>query len=297
MSAPTLGVVVARFQVDGLTKGHIDLINYALAQNDCVMVVLGSGRGRASAHNPLSYELRKAMVHKAYPNLDIAELLDDPSDEEWSKSLDQLVRAWYPDHRVRMYGSRNSFLEVYSGHFETVLFQVRTNCSGTQARAKINGKVSREFLAGIIYNETNRPVTCYPTVDVACVRPDTNQVLLVSKATDHGKLRFVGGFVDPNDTTYLEAARREFHEETTNVEASAWRQIGSHRIDDWRYRGSGYSIMTSLFCCQYNFGRAEAADDVVSAQWVDLSEMMDRLVEEHKPLGQMLEQYLNEGER
>lgn len=289
----TVAVVVARFQVATLHAGHRDLLDFAAAAADKVLVVLGTSKSLATDRNPLSFELRAKMLRELYPNFQVVELLDHPSDTVWSARLDAMVASLYPEATIKLYGSRNSFADYYSGSYEVVLFEPKNDCNGTAERqALLNDPAhGTEFRAGIIYGVANRPPVCYPTVDVAVLRNDEHQpncVLLAGKTQDQGKLRFVGGFVDVSDSSLELAARREVCEETSGMETGEYSFLGSAKVDDWRYRGTRDGIITSFFKASYVFGATTPSDDIDTLQWVPLSEMMERLVPEHKPLGEML---------
>ena len=283
-----VGVVVGRFQVASLHRGHRDLLNYVANRCQQLVVVLGSPRSFSTDRNPLPFAFRAAMVQKAYPEARVVELFDHPSDEIWSRDLDDLINQFCPqDSEVTLYGSRDSFISVYSGVYRTDFFQPLCDSNGTKNRQKV-GKIisaSRGFLSGLIYREETRLPIAYPTVDIAILRDD--KVLLAGKSQYTDKLFFIGGFVDESDSSLEFAARREIQEET-GMETGKLSYIGSHKVDDWRYRGTKDGIITSFFCSEYIFGAAIPHDDVSSLEWVPVNEMMNRLSPEHQPLAKML---------
>lgn len=286
----TVGVIVGRFQVAKLHKGHRDLIEYVAGRCDQVLIVLGVCQSLPNARNPIPYSLRKAMISKLYPSVQFAEIRDNPSDSAWSQNLDQIVSDLFPEDKATMYGSRDSFLEYYDGVFPKEYFAPINDENGTKVRRQIakTPQVSSAFLDGIIYVQATRQPMVYPTVDVAIVDFDRKRILLGAKSKDDRELRFVGGFVDSSDESYEAAARREAYEETSGLEMSNYRYLGSYKIDDWRYRGSEDEIMTSFFVADYIFGAPRPGDDIEMLEWVNYDELLARLVPEHQAMGQRL---------
>ena len=94
---------------------------------------------------------------------------------------------------------------------------------------------SESFRAGVIYSIYSQYPTVYSTVDIAIFNEDKTEILLGRKA-DESQLRFIGGFVDPEDQSDEMAARREVFEETC-LECHSYKFELSSTIDDWRYRG------------------------------------------------------------
>lgn len=292
-----IGIVVGRFQVTKLHKGHRALIEHALARCDEVLIVLGVARSRPTDRNPLSFELRKAMIKRAYPRVKVAMIEDYRSDELWSDTLDTIVGALYGSGcDTTLYGSRDSCLSVYRGSIKTEAIEPLANCNGTDRRWKTAGRAqSKEaFLAGVIHRELTRAPIVYPTIDVAVMRADEGEVLLCGKACEAGKLRFIGGFVDPEDNSLEDALKREVFEETSGIEIGGIDYVGSARIDDWRYRDSKDAITTAFFKATYVFGAPKPKDDIVALKWVPLARLMEVLVDEHKPLGELLVASLND---
>jgi bifunctional NMN adenylyltransferase/nudix hydrolase len=287
----TLGVIVGRFQVPELHAGHRHLIEYSLAHNEKTLIVIGSGRGLATERNPLPYSVRQAMMLEAYPLVRVIEHFDHPSDEVWSTRLDALIDIVFPGHRPTLYGSRDSFIPHYSGVNKVELIPDIESVTGTALRESVKEHVacSSPFRSGIIHTHATRFPIVYPVVDVAIINPERRMVLLGEKETDQGKRRFIGGFVDTTlDDSYEHAARREAFEETGGLEVDAYTYLGSIRIDDWRYRGSKDCVMSSFFKAQYIFGQPRASDDIDALHWTPFEEVMERLAESHKPLGEML---------
>ncbi len=286
-----VGVVIGRFQVPDLHDGHHHLIRYAAGRHEKILILAGSRNSFPTPRNPLSFPIRRALILSHYPEAMVAEVMDHPSDAEWSRRVDNIVAALCPGMNAVLYGSRDSFIPYYQGSNETCEIPTITCKSGSDLRRRIKEEVAHtpDFRRGIIHAQMVRAPMPYPTVDIAVMKPDTNAVLLGQKPTDGGKYRFIGGFFDPElDTSLESAARRETYEETGGIETADYRYVGSRKVDDWRYRGSRDCIVTTLFRADYIFGAPRASDDITSLEWFDLSQIPHVLVPEHKPLGEML---------
>ncbi|QQR82709.1 NUDIX domain-containing protein [Candidatus Campbellbacteria bacterium] len=299
MRNTTVGVVVARFQVAKLHKGHTYLIDYVNSRCDNLLIILGTARSFPTKKNPLSFEMRRLMIANRYPNAIIVPLRDTKLDSRWSTELDLAISSALPGgvdgHTVTLYGSRDSFIDFYTGVHATHLVPPLGTSNGTKNRERLaNITDSVKFREGVIHTQMSRPPAVYPTVDIAIIKRETNEVLLGGKNVDGGKLRFVGGFVDPKDTSYAVAAKREVYEETTGIEIADLKEVGSARIDDWRYRGTGDSVITTFFTATYIFGALCASDDLDRLVWVPIPHVIEYLVPEHEPLGLMLLKHFNQ---
>jgi bifunctional NMN adenylyltransferase/nudix hydrolase len=290
-SLRTLGVVIGRFQVHELHDGHRHLIAHARVRNDDLLVVLGSGSGLPTPRNPLSFRVREAMITGLFPNAFVLEHYDHPSDARWSENLDSLIEAAFPHHEVTLYGSRDSFLPHYSGKKRVEAVTEVYSPNGTTYReiAASHTPCTSDFRRGIIHAQVTRPPIPYPAVDIAIVREDRCEVLLGQKERDEGKWRFIGGFVDPEkDTSFERAARREAYEETSGLEAGDPVYLGSFIIDDWRYQKDTDRIMTAFFKAPYIFGAPRPSDDIDALRWTRYEDVLESLVKEHRPLGEIL---------
>lgn len=278
-----IGVIIGRFQVHQLHPGHIDLINHVQSKHKKVIVFLGVSAALVTRKNPLDFVTRKEFLTKEFPGIIVLSLPDMPDDYDWSKELDKRIREVSSIDGVILYGSRDSFIPHYHGVFETVELPTSADMSGTNLRIEVSKEVrsSPDFRAGVIYAAFNQYPKIFPTVDVAVVRG--NEVLLARKAHEK-KFRFIGGFTDPADDSFEEAAKREVLEEAA-IEIENIRYITSRKIDDWRYRGEEDKIITHLFVADYVSGEPLAQDDIVEVKWFSKNELTeDRVAVEHLPL-------------
>jgi bifunctional NMN adenylyltransferase/nudix hydrolase len=284
-----IGVIVGRFQVHELHEAHRDIIETVMKNHRRVVIFLGVSPALISKHNPLDFVTRKEMILSSYPNLTVLSIPDHPSDKEWSKELDRRIREACPVGSVMLYGSRDCFIKSYFGSFETKELEQKVYVSGTEVRKEVSReiKASPDFRAGVIFAAYNQYAKVYPTVDVAVFNDGK---LLLAKKPSVDNYRFIGGFADPTDNSFEEAAKREVMEES-NIEIGDIEYVGSHRVDDWRYRSEEDKIMTTLFMAKYVHGRINPQDDISELRWFEWDEVSeDIFVSEHKPLFNLLKQ-------
>jgi len=290
-----VGIIVGRFQVHELHEAHRDLIDTVVANHDRVIIFIGLSPLRNTAHNPLDFNSRKKMIQDTYPDIEVYYIDDNPSDVIWSKVLDREISKWItPNQTAIIYGSRDSFIQYYSGSFPVQELEATKFISGTELRRRIANtyKTSDAFRAGVISASMNRYPTCYTTVDVAIIDPAKNRILMGRKENEP-HLRFIGGFASPTSTSFEEDARREVMEET-GVEVDGLEYIGSTFINDWRYRNEIDKIKTIFYLGTYVHGRPQANDDIQSVEWVDMLDLKAGVVEvmpEHHVLVNMLINY------
>ncbi len=299
-----LGVVVGRFQTEILTATHVDLIDTSLRENDHTLIVVGVGPLPTTARNPLSFNMRAAMIadhltdtgHSTDTQVNIIEqLADHPDDRIWSNSLDTLIygaamQLTNEEVEVTLYHGRDSFREVYSGNYPNFHeIDEHPLDSATRRRENIGRYdwpyVPKRFREGVIWANQNRFPTVYSCVDAAVVwneysdkmRLTNKYLLLITKDIAEGYM-FPGGFAELNSTDE-DDARREVMEETgidMSFVHAEW--LGSFTQDDWRYRSEVDEIRTRLFLFE-PYGplserpKAVGADDAATAQWVNIKDL------------------------
>jgi len=288
--AADCGVIVGRFHVAALHEGHKALIDYVLERHSKVIVFLGLAPVRVTRNNPLDFEARKQMILADYPDISVLYIKDVPSDELWSKRLDaQIADIVGPASTVMLYGSRESFISLYSGRHNTCELEQDSFISGSEVRKQISTRVkgSPDFREGVIWAAYNQYPKVYPTVDVAIWDEDYKRLLFGRKA-DEEKYRFVGGFVDPNECVEA-AVRREVNEEA-HIEISDPEYVGSSPVDDWRYRRELDCITTMFFEAKRVFGQPIPDDDLEELKWFEATTIRkEDLVPNHAMLLGMLQ--------
>jgi bifunctional NMN adenylyltransferase/nudix hydrolase len=282
-----IGVIVGRFQVPELHAGHVELIQRVVDNHKRVAIFLGVTPVLVTKKNPLDFITRKEMILKVFPNITILALPDKPNDSDWSLELDKRIREVFPIGEALLYGGRDSFRSAYSGSFDTTEIEQIANFSGTEMRKEVSleTKASPDFRAGVIFAAYNQYPKVFPTVDVAIMRGDE---VLLGRKSHQILFRFIGGFVDPTDDNFEQAAQREAQEET-GVEVDNLQYVGTARIDDWRYRHEVDKIITTLFTADYVAGDAIAQDDIAEIKWSKINDLTaEDFVVEHRVLWGLL---------
>lgn len=281
-----VGVIVGRFQVPDLHHGHVELIESVVETHDKVILFLGLSPLKVTRRNPLDFEARKQMLLEMFPRLNVLYIKDNPSDEAWSRELDEKVGdLTSPSQTVCLYGGRDSFIDRYHGRFHTEVLEADQVTSATAIRREIarsSVKADPGFRAGVIWAASGTFPTAYPAVDVGVFHDGA--LLLGSKSTDRG-LRLPGGFVDPADPSLEAACRREVQEET-GIDITDPEYVSSRPVDDWRYRAEEDKILSVLFAAERFSGHLKAADDLETVEWRQLDDLVvDRdVIPTHQPL-------------
>lgn len=297
----TIGVIIARFQSPYLHEGHRILIDSVMQHHNKTIIVLGVSPVLGSRKNPLDFHTREKMIKQHYPDAVVLPLPDHPLDSKWSQNLDSLLNNAFPGAGFKLYGSRNSFIPYYSGKLEIVELPESGTHSATLIREQISDRVlnSEEFRTGIIYAYSNTYLKVYPTVDIAVFRNNKSELLLGRKDIDN-KWRLLGGFSDPTDNSFEEAAARELKEECGPIVTTDLIYEKSQRVNDWRYKHEADKIITTLFSAEYVSGEVKGSDDIAEVKWFALSTVVmlmqqEQTAREHEPqLQWLLNKYLKE---
>lgn len=285
-----VGVIVARFQSPDLHEGHQDIINLVRSNHPRVIIFLGLSPLRCTKNNPFDFAIRKAMIEEKYKDVDVLYIDDVGDNAIWSGNLDRLIaKNVGPGQKATLYGSRDSFINAYSGRYPTVELVPNRIISASEIRRKIAIKplTTVDFRKGIVYAVENQYPTIHPTVDCAIVDLNKKRILLGKKPGQLG-LRFPGGFLDPlKDKNAEDAAAREAYEET-NLKLTVVKYLCSLLVNDWRYRHEQNKIMTFFYLLRYDedtSGRAEAGDDLEMVIWKNFGEInINDIVSTHQPL-------------
>jgi bifunctional NMN adenylyltransferase/nudix hydrolase len=291
-----VGVIIARFQSPFLHEGHIDILNRVTSNHPRVLVFLGLAHLKCTMRNPLDFAARKAMLEEKYPDVETYYIEDVFDDDIWSKNLDrQISKLIGPSNKVVLYGSRSSFIDSYKGKFPTVELVPNKFISASEIRKRIGikGLPTEDWRKGVVHAMENQYPSFKPTVDMAIINFDTDEILLGQKSGET-LLRFPGGFMDPlKDTSAETAAVRETLEETSLL-VGVETYIGSMVVDDVRYRNEIDKIMTFLYAMRYFTGTPVAADDLSFVQWKNINDLKDTDINPtHRPIFGMFKNWFN----
>lgn len=266
-----IAIIVGRFQVAELSEGHKVLINNVKENHKQVIIVIGVSPTLGTKQNPLGYTARMKMIQKEFPDIIISYLMDKPSDKEWSKDLDSLIRAICPLGSVCLYGGRDSFIKSYQGVYPIFEMAIIHPHAGTTIREEIGKEVcdSIDFRKGIIYSCQNQYPKVFPTVDMAVIEKTGKDVkVLLARRKEGDLLQFPGGFVDPTDSSFEDTAKREISEELDVDVGDEVNYVCSSLINDWRYNNTSEKIITSLYQLEYISGSGKPIDEFYSSEWI-----------------------------
>lgn len=299
-----LGVVVGRFQGTDLTEGHMSLLHTAFKENGKLLVLLGNHPLQNTMKDPLDFQTRVKMILGKFPDAMVSFVRNQETDEIWVEMIEKTIAGMCPMDSPILYWGRDSSVLSYTEHggkHPVKEIAYISDCSSTKQREEASRIPidSTKFRRGIIYATYNKFPNINLTVDIACISlKDNLPKIVLGKKYNSPYWRFPGGFVEKTDNSHKVTAMRELREEVGPIETSGWEFIDSCRVDDWRYDGvEDHYIMTNLYYCEYNFGNLSPDDDLEFVKWFDLQDLYSEkieLVECHKPLVKLLEDYLNE---
>lgn len=295
------GVIIGRFQIDDIHAGHGSIIDRVLLTHRQVLILLGTTETLLTFRNPLNFKNRELMIRKwlqkHYPtsedNVTILPIADCKSDTVWSDNVDTLIKMVFPLGSARIYGGRDSFIPHYTGRYPALELNIEDNVgvSATEERKNIGKRVlnSGHFRAGIIYATQNKYPSCFPCVDLAVTRQVGDNVEVLMGSKDGKTYCFPGGFVNPTDNCYEEAALREFNEEIGGISLEGegydeLQYVTSSLIDDWRYPGPE-RIMSILFTTKHHAGVPFPIEEFVDVKWIPVEnnvEVFDMVSSSHQ---------------
>lgn len=240
-----LGVVIGRFQVPYLHKGHVTLIEEACKNSDQVLVLVGTSEFR-SKRNPLTYREVSYMLSEIEFSkpITLRSVEDCPTDREWSSRVDSLIAVYEPTEVV-LYGGRDSFIPHYTGRYTTRLVETVGSCSGTALREQVAATYEASTLGERrqVVASWQRQFEVVPVaVDIVVLTKgkrilgDEYTGILLGRKRKNDGLRLPGGFLDKTDLSIRHAASRELKEET-NIEIPPEQfEIREGRlVKDWRF--------------------------------------------------------------
>ena len=149
-----IGILVGRFQVAKLHRGHLDLIKSVCEKHKRVAIFLGVTKAMSTKKNPLDFTTRKLMIQEKFPEINVLAVPDMASDRAWSRELDNRIQEVFPVGNPLLYGGRDSFVQSYTGQYPTKELVGNEHFSGTEQRQRLGNEVkaSADFRAGVIYS-------------------------------------------------------------------------------------------------------------------------------------------------
>lgn len=155
-------------------------------------------------------------------------------------------------------------------------------------------KDTESFFLGLQWADKKTYPAVIPTVDVALILMiDQKPNLVLGVKKDDPYHHLIGGFVDPTDDSYEDAAIRELSEEVNcYADKSQLQYITSQKINDWRYKNLKHNIITHLYVLKYNHNDSaiiarhlKACDDLVDLFIQPINEInIDDVVPHHRIL-------------
>ena len=302
----SIGIVVARFQVNTLHEAHKKLIEEVITRhNNRVIIFIGVSPTMGTKENPLDFITRKSMVESAFPGIVVLPLMDCSRDEVWSKNLDSQIRTVYPLGKVCLYGGRDSFLKSYCGQFDAHEFPTHDYRPGYEVREAIGKESvnSEDFRSGVIYSTQNQYHRTHLTIDLAVYKKEGKEIkVLMGRKHNEIGYRFIGGFVEGESLE--ETVRREAAEEAHVTLEGGIEFVGSFVVRDWRYNNTSDSVLTSFFASELSWGGAitgkdeeKAGDDLEEIKWINLKHLYNSskgiVVDNHQVLVEKLAEYFN----
>ncbi|MFA0960976.1 NUDIX hydrolase [Roseivirga sp. BDSF3-8] len=284
-----IGVWVANVQILRLTGDQEDFYKLTRHRHEEVWVVLSDSPVKGSVRDPFSIAVRSAMIREVFPEATVLSLKESPKAEDWSTRLESLLTERDAAGDFTLYGTTDTLTGRYTGSWKTEELNPELDSDNAEAAEGFSPELiqGEAFRKGIIYAYQQLYPQVYATVDIAVHRNEGSEWLIASKAYTQ-EWRLPGGFSDPEDAHFEEAAARELKEET-GVECGALSYQMSMRVDDWRYRNERDKIITLLYTTPYVSGEASANDDIENLRWVSgekLKELLqeDMIAAEHIPL-------------
>ena len=310
------GVVIGRFQVADLTKGHIELLHRVARRHTKIVVLLGVNAKLSTRENPLGYESRAQLLRTYWEDtlgkdtsktLIVSPLQDRATNALWSAQVDQLLDNLIgPMVPKTLYGGRDSFAPKYGGRLE--IGDIRSDAereedrpfeevgSATEQRIQLREQppMTEEGRAGAVWATGNQWSRLDPCVDMAVTYSELNGdpvLLMGKKLSGVGKYCFPGGHVDSTDKSAESAATREIKEETGLDNLSPWDYVCQVPVNDWRNTKSCQTWST-LFHVRVTPDRApevKADDDLDEVHWVDMRTVKDEEISPtHLPMFNIL---------
>lgn len=288
-----IAIIIGGFQTPNIPNEQFKLIRDIIISNDKVVVLLLDNK-ITNQKWPLSYEVRREMILNAF-GLKISDipLPNTELNVDWSLLIDARIDLIKTDKDSLSVHISKELYGRYTGKYKGNLsapYNLFTNRHPFPYNPVMTPNEEERLWAyrcGHMDAYKREYGYVYPTVDVAVIKiagKFQTPLLLLGRKKNESFFRFPGGFVDPKDDSRETTARRELYEETKLSIEGRPIFLGDFKIDDWRYKNTHDSIMTSFYKVDYSFGIPEAADDLLEVKWFSMQEAEECIGEAHKIL-------------
>ena len=292
-------IIVGSFHTEWLADETIQKLLPIIQNTKTNIIFLLQDNGIVNQKWPLPFQERSEMLREVFePNtITIGPLPDCELDEDWTAAIEQRLDLLLPENnRCTLYFSEASAACYHPKKYKVVESLKKFNSNLCPPYVRTFGDITDISIAyrkGIRESYLRSYGCVYPTVDIALTKIDNmRRMILVGKKKNESFYRLPGGFVDKKDETRQLAARRELYEETNLTVEGNLISLGDFKIDDWRYKNTTDSILTTLFLGEYSFGILKAGDDLVKeVAWIPLDTADAVIGKAHKPLISKVKEY------
>jgi hypothetical protein len=251
------GVVVGRFQVSDLTRGHDELLHRVAREHTKVVVLLSVNANLSTVENPLGFESRERMLRDHWRDtigkdndkaLLVAPLPDQPTSILWSEQIDSILDSLLgPITSKTLYGGRDSCLVNYHG--KHLIGDIRTDeeqlsdegfsAPGTSEEHRFElfdkppmsetGRAGAIWAMGHQFSRINFWIYTAVTVNYG------TSVGMLLKEDSLGKLCFPGRVVSRGDEI-AESVAGDYIEAETGIQLDSqdWKYVVQKRIENWQ---------------------------------------------------------------
>jgi bifunctional NMN adenylyltransferase/nudix hydrolase len=126
-------VIIGRFQCPSLHEGHIHLINKAREETGNVVILVGCSV-EDNIRSPYPFSTVRNNIYSVFPDVKVMPLMDSMTDKAWSRDVDSILD--YLNEPI-LYGSRDSFIDKYSGKYQYKHVEEIPGVSATAIRNKL----------------------------------------------------------------------------------------------------------------------------------------------------------------
>ena len=304
-----IGVVIGRFQP--FHNSHKDLVDYALANSDYVIVVVGSSFRSRLPRNPFTFEERRDVIRKIYPNIHIKPCEDYITDKAWAQQIADTIREYTGNPKdVCIYGdptdnayNRNS-LNGLSYNYQDYVSELGVRASQVRdlvynsyhhqavAWSHLVPPETTEFLNGVDIDiidslDSTRKRNLFTQgiyVTIDNIVTWRNHIVLVQRK-DNDMYALPGGYLE-KDERIVTGALRELEEET-GLTKDILAPGGEFVVDNVHRSGFGRLIshVYKWRCNNYiDAPKIKGGDDAKEAVWMDtniIPRLKDQFHDDH----------------